>query len=67
MVAAPIAANRLAATPSSMELRVRYTRVMYGARAPRVGSWWGPGAQQALPAKARFTEEVDSEGSSAAS
>lgn len=31
---------------------------MYGARVPRVGSWWGPALNRHRPGKARFTEEV---------
>jgi len=59
MVAAPIAANRLAATPSSMELRVRYTGscTARGHLASEAGR--GPALNRHRPAKARFTEEVD--------
>lgn len=45
--------------PTYEELCVRYTRVAYGALAPRVGSWWGKALDKHRRANERFTEEID--------
>jgi AAA+ ATPase superfamily predicted ATPase len=41
------------------DLCARYTRRVYGARAQRVGGWWGPSLNQHRQARERFTEEID--------
>jgi AAA+ ATPase superfamily predicted ATPase len=46
-------------SPTYEELCVRHTRIVYGATAPTVGSWWGPALNKHRRAKERFTEEID--------
>jgi len=41
------------------ELCARYLRVTYGARAPTVGSWWGPALHRYRRTKERMVEEID--------
>lgn len=41
------------------ELCVRYTRITYGAEAPRVGGWWGSALDKHRRNKERWVEEVD--------
>lgn len=46
-------------TPTFEELCVRYVRQVHGARAQRVGGWWGPALNSLRKTKERFTEEID--------
>jgi hypothetical protein len=45
--------------PAYEELCVRYTRIVHGATAPTVGSWWGAALTRHRRAKERFTEQID--------
>lgn len=45
--------------PAFEELCVRYARRVYGARAQRVGGWWGPALNKHRQARTRLTEEID--------
>jgi AAA+ ATPase superfamily predicted ATPase len=45
--------------PTFEELCVRYTRRAYGARAQKVGGWWGAALNKHRQARERFTEEID--------
>jgi hypothetical protein len=46
-------------SPTYEELCVRFTRIVYGATSPTVGSWWGAALNKHRRAKERFTEEID--------
>lgn len=45
--------------PTFEELCVRYSRRVYGARAQKVGGWWGPALNKHRQARTRHTEEID--------
>lgn len=45
--------------PAFEELCVRYARRVYGARAQKVGGWWGPALNKHRQARERFSEEID--------
>jgi AAA+ ATPase superfamily predicted ATPase len=45
--------------PTFEELCVRYARRVYGARAQKVGGWWGPALNKHRQARTRLTEEID--------
>lgn len=45
--------------PTFEELCVRYARRVCGARAQKIGGWWGPALNRHRHARERFTEEID--------
>lgn len=45
--------------PTFEDLCARYARRGYGARAQKVGGWWGPALNKHRQARTRLTEEID--------
>jgi AAA+ ATPase superfamily predicted ATPase len=45
--------------PAFEDLCIRYARLIHGATASRVGSWWGRALNRQRRLGARFTEEID--------